>query len=104
MEPIQHSHYQPRKKNSAKVNVTISLVIHGLIFAAGAYWAAHEGVLGKKLQELSVGLIPKEKKPDPEKTKEVKTDAPKKVDTAKTAEQTKPVPTAAAKFVPPPAA
>src|SRR5947208_15292114 len=100
MEEFQHSHHQPRKKNSAKVNVTISLVIHGLIFAAGAYWAAHEGVLGKKLQELSVGLIPKEKKPEEQKKAETKSDQPKKVETAKTAEQAKPTPAPAAKFVP----
>src|SRR2546422_38353 len=61
MEPIQHAHHTPRKKNSAKVNFTISIVIHAVLFALGAYWAAHEGVLGKKLQELSVGLLPKEK-------------------------------------------
>ncbi len=67
MEPIQHAHTTRRKQNSAKVNVTISLIFHVLIFVAGAYWAAHEGVLGKKLQELSVILVPKEKKPDEKK-------------------------------------
>ena len=67
MEPIQHTHHASRKKNSARVNVTISVVIHALLFALGAYWAAHEGVLGKKLQELSVGLLPKEKKLEPKK-------------------------------------
>ena len=104
MEPLQHSHYQPRKKNSAKVNVTISLVIHGLIFAAGAYWAAHEGVLGAKLRELSVGLLAKEKKPEPEKKAETKTDQPKKVETVKTTEPAKTAPAATTRFVPPPSA
>jgi hypothetical protein len=102
MEQFQHSHHQPRKKNSAKVNVTISLVIHGLIFAAGAYWAAHEGVLGKKLQALSVLMVPKEKKVVEEK----------KPETAKTEtkQEVKPVETTAKNiappkaFVPPPAA
>src|SRR5882672_2938303 len=103
MEPIQHTHYQPRKKNSAKINVTISLVIHGLIFVAGAYWAAHEGVLGKKLQELSVGLLPKEKKPEPKK-EEPKTEEPKKVEQTKVVEQAKTATPPAPKFVPPPAA
>ena len=104
MEPIQHSHYQPRKKNSAKINVTISVVIHALIFALGAYWAAHEGVLGKKLQELSVGLLPKEKKPVEEKKAEAKTDAPKKlVEQAKPIEQAKAATPPPPKFVPPPA-
>jgi hypothetical protein len=104
MESFQHSHHQPRKKNSAKVNVTISLIIHGLIFAAGAYWAAHEGVLGKKLQALSVLMVPKEKKPD-----EAKKPEPAKTETVKKADEVKPVETAKIiapppRFVPPPAA
>jgi len=94
MEQFQHSHHQPRKKNSAKVNVTISLVIHGLIFAAGAYWAAHEGVLGKKLQALSVLMVPKEKK-EVEKKPEPKTETVKK-------EEVKPVETTAKNIAPPP--
>src|SRR5437762_410969 len=102
MEPIQHSHYTPRKKNSAKVNVTISLVIHLILFALGAYWAAHEGVLGKKLQELSVGLIPKEKKPQEEPKKaEAKAEGPKKVEQPKTLEQAKAAAPAPPKFVAP---
>src|SRR5262249_36175208 len=79
-----------------------SIVIHAIIFALGAYWAAHEGVLGKKLQELSVGLLPKEKKPEAKK-EEAKSEEPKKVEQPKVVEQAK----AAApppKFVPPPPA
>jgi len=102
MEEFQHSHHQPRKKNSAKVNVTISVIIHGLIFAAGAYWAAHEGVLGKKLQALSVLMVPKEKKPE-EKKPEAKTETVKKVEEVKPVETTKNLPPPP-KFVPPPAA
>ena len=103
MEPFQHAHHQRRKKNTAKVNVTISLVIHLLIVAAGAYWAAHEGVLGKKLQELSVGLLPKDKKPDEAKKAEPKTEEVKKVETAKPVEQqARAAGPAAPKFVPPP--
>src|SRR5260221_5438805 len=102
MEPFQHSHHQPRKKNTAKVNVTISLVIHGLIFAAGAYWAAHEGVLGKKLQALSVLMVPKEKKPEEAKKPETKTETAKKVEEAKPVEAKNIAPPP--KFVPPPAA
>ena len=41
MEPIQHSRHVSRKKNSARINLTISVIIHGLLFAMGAYWAAH---------------------------------------------------------------
>src|SRR5438067_5320392 len=100
MEPIQHSHYQARKKNSAKVNVTISVVIHLIIFVLGAYWAAHEGVLGKKLQELSVGLLPREKKADEPKKAEAKTDEPKKAE-PKTVEAAKAARPPPPKFVAP---
>src|SRR5258707_820483 len=103
MEQFQHSHHQPRKKNSARVNVTISLVIHGLIFAAGAYWAAHEGVLGKKLQALSVLVVPKEKKADEAKKPEAKTETVKKADEVKPADPAKNIPPPKV-FVPPPAA
>src|SRR5258706_16451984 len=102
MEPMLQAQHTSRKKNSAKVNLTISVVIHGLIFALGAYWAAHEGVLGKKLQELSVGLLPKEKKPDPEKPKEVKTKTAKKADEANPVEQEPKNIPAPQKFGPPP--
>jgi hypothetical protein len=99
---MQHSRHQPRKKNSAKTNVTISVVIHLILFALGAYWAAHEGVLGKKLQELSVGLIPKEKKPQEEAKKtEPKAEGPKKVEQPKTLEQAKAAAPPPPKFVAP---
>src|SRR5213596_205615 len=97
MEPIQHTQDATRKKNSPKVNLTISIVIHAL----GAYWAAHEGVLGKKLQELSVGLLPKEKKVEPKK-EEAKTEEPKKVEQPKVVEQAKTATPPPPKFVPPP--
>src|SRR5260370_12061109 len=101
MEPIQHAHTTRRNQNSAKVNVTISLIFHVLIFVAGAYWAAHEGVLGKKLQELSVILVPKEKKPD-EKKAEPKVEQVKKLDQPKAVEQAKAAPAAAKAVAPPP--
>src|SRR5438876_6736494 len=102
MEPIQHTHHASRKKNSARVNLTISVTIHALLFALGAYWAAHEGVLGKKLQELSVGLLPKEKKPEPKK-EEAKSEE-RKIEQPKVVEQAKAAAPPAAKFVPPPPA
>ena len=43
---------QPKKKrNSSRVNLTISAVFHGLIIAALIYFAARQGYLGKKLRE-----------------------------------------------------
>src|SRR5258708_10388590 len=103
MEPVQDGHSKRRKQTSAKVNVTISLIFHALTFAAGAYWAAHEGVLGKKLQELSVILVPKEKKPD-EKKAEPKVEQVKKIDQPKAVEQAKAAPAAAKAVAPPPPA
>jgi len=102
MEPIQHAHTTRRKQNSAKVDLTISLVVHVLIFVAGAYWAAHEGVLGKKLQELSVILVPKEKKPEETKKAEPKVEQVKKLDQPKAVEQAKASPAATKAVAPPP--
>ena len=60
---------QPRKvKNSSKVNLIISGVVHGAIVIALFYFAAREGFIGKKLQKIAVEMV-KEKKPEPEKPK-----------------------------------
>lgn len=59
----------PKKSHDARVNLAISLVFHGSLIVAITYFAAREGILGKKLQEISVTLAPKEKKPDPPKEK-----------------------------------
>lgn len=60
---------QPKtKKNSSKVNLTISAVVHGLLVFALIYFAAREGYLGKKIQKFSVHMV-KEKKPEPPKKK-----------------------------------
>ena len=61
---------QPRKKrNSSKVNLTISFIFHGIIILVVFVFAAREGMLGKKLKQLSVTMVPKEKKPGPPKEK-----------------------------------
>lgn len=104
METISHSQHANRKKPTAKTSVVVSVVIHGLIFLAGAYWAAHEGVLGKKLQTLSASILDKEKKPEAKKD-EPKEEAKK----AEAAQEVKTIKQAAAsasteKFIPPPAA
>ncbi|HEX4644534.1 MAG TPA: TonB family protein [Verrucomicrobiae bacterium] len=99
---MEHSP-QRRKKNSPKVNLTFSLVFHGLIVGLILFWAAHEGVLGKKLKEITVAIVPKEKKPEPEKPPpkiEPPKEEPKVQDLPKVA-PVAPVQTAAA---PPPAA
>ena len=80
---------QPKPpKNSAKVNLTISAVFHGLLVLALIYFAAHEGYLGKKLKEITVYKVEKEK--PPEKPKELPKETPKPVDQPKVADVPKP--------------
>jgi len=60
---------QPKqKKNSSKVNLIISAVFHGILVGVLFYFAAKEGLLGKKVQKIAVEMV-KEKKPEPEKPK-----------------------------------
>lgn len=96
----------PRKKrNDSKVNLTISIIFHTLMIGAIFFFAAREGMLGKKLKEITVTLAPKEKKPEPPKEKpaEPKPEEPKLADKPKPADipQPKAAPTLVA---PPPAA
>ncbi|MDB6054996.1 MAG: putative TonB-dependent receptor [Verrucomicrobiales bacterium] len=68
-----------KKKNSAKVNLIFSMVFHAALVALLFFWAAREGVLGKKLKEIAVIMVPKEKPPEPPKEKppEPKIEPPK---------------------------
>jgi TonB family protein len=94
---------QERKpKNSSKVNLIVSGVFHALLIAAVFLFAAHEGILGKKLKELTVVMVPKEKKPEPPKEKppEPKIEPPKAPEPPKVAMAQPKVQTAVA---PPPA-
>jgi outer membrane biosynthesis protein TonB len=59
---------QRRKVNSSKVNLTLSLVFHSLLIAVAFFFAARQGMLGKKLKEIAVTMV-KEKKPEPPKQK-----------------------------------
>ncbi len=53
---------QPRKpKNSSKVNLTISAVVHGILIAVLIYFAAREGYLGKKIQTITVTKVQEKK-------------------------------------------
>lgn len=91
---------QKRKKtNSSRVNLIISFTFHSILVACIFYFAAKQGLLGKKLKELTV-TMEKVKKPEPEKEKppEPKIDQPK-------AQQAKvDVPQPKAVVEPPPAA
>ena len=61
---------QRRKKNSSKVNLTISFFFHSILIAAVFYFAAREGLLGKKMKTIVAEMV-KEKKPvEPPKPKE----------------------------------
>jgi type IV secretory pathway VirB10-like protein len=64
---------QPRKKaNSSKVNLTISVVFHALLVGVMIYFAAREGLLGKKIQKIAVTVEkekPKDKPKEPDKPK-----------------------------------
>src|ERR1700740_1281975 len=61
---------QPRKKkNSSKVNLTISFVFHALLVLVALYFAARSGMIGKTAQKVTVNLEKKEKKPKEEKPK-----------------------------------
>ena len=60
---------QPKKpKNSSKANLIISAVFHAILIGVMFYFAAREGLLGKKVQKIAVEMV-KEKKPEPEKPK-----------------------------------
>ena len=69
-------------KNSSKVNLTISAVVHGVLIVAAIFFAAREGYLGKKLQTITVTKVV-EKKPEPEKPKEPPKVEPPKVEPPK---------------------
>jgi len=82
---------QRKKNNSSKTNLTVSFIFHAALVSVLIFFAALEGILGKKLKQLTVTMVPKEKKPEPPKEKPVEP----KVETPKTAEAQKaPAPTA----------
>src|SRR5262245_49105560 len=68
-----------KKRNSSKVNLTISTIVHAALIGGLVFFAAKEGLLGKKLKQLTVTMVPKEKKPEPPKEKpaEPKPEPPK---------------------------
>jgi TonB family protein len=78
---------QRKKRNSSKINLTISVVFHSALVLAIIFLAAREGMLGKKLKEITVTMAPKEKKPEAPKEKppEPKLEPPKPAETPKVA-------------------
>src|ERR1035437_5387407 len=60
---------QRKKRNSSKINLTISFIFHGILILVVFFFAAREVLVGKKLKQLAVTMVPKEKKPEPPKEK-----------------------------------
>jgi TonB family protein len=79
MLPQTHQH---KRKNSSKVNLTISFVFHAVLIGALLYFAAREGLLGKKIQKISVTMV-KEKAPEKAKEPEKPKAEPPKMDVPK---------------------
>jgi len=84
---------KPREvRNSSKVNLLISFTFHAILVIVLFYFAAREGLLGKKLEKISVSIV-KEKPPEKPKPPEPKIEPPKveppKVDVPKITEAPK---------------
>ncbi len=96
---------QPRKtKNSSKVNLLISFVVHAALVIVVLFFAAQQGWLGEQAKKISVQLVkekppekPKEEPKPPEPPKEI----PKPVETPKIVESPKVAPPAAPPTVAP---
>jgi periplasmic protein TonB len=74
---------QKRKvRNSSNVNLIVSAAFHGALILAIVFFAAREGLIGKRMKQLAVTMVPKEKKPEPPKEKppEPKLEPPKTPD------------------------
>jgi hypothetical protein len=85
---------KPRQaKNSSKVNLMISFAFHAALVLVLFYFAAREGLLGKKLNKIAVQMIkekPPEKPKEPEKPKiEPPKAEPPKIETPKIVETPK---------------
>jgi len=91
---------QRKKTNSSKVNLIISAVFHSILIACIFYFAAKEGLLGKKLKQLTV-TMEKVKKPEPPKEKP---EQPKLEPPRQEAKASVPQPKALPVTAPPPAA
>src|ERR1700733_10554893 len=80
---------KPRKvRNSSKVNLMISFAFHAVLVLVLFYFAAREGLLGKKLNKIAVQMI-KEKPPEKPKPPEPPKIEPPKIETPKIVEAPK---------------
>jgi protein TonB len=90
-----------KQRNSSKVNLIVSAVFHTVLILGVFFFAAREGLVGKRLKQLAVTMVPKEKKPEPPKEKppEPKVETPKPPEAPKMAV---PVPHVETVSAPPP--
>jgi TonB family protein len=96
---------QRRKRNSSKVNLTISAVFHTILIVGVAFFAAREGVFGKKLKEITATIEPKKKAEAPKaKPVEPKVETVKPVEAPKVAAMAAPPPRVETTAAAPPAA
>jgi outer membrane biosynthesis protein TonB len=95
-----------KRRKPSRISFFVSLALHIVMGLAIFYVAARQGILGKKMKEITAVIVPKdEKKPEPQKPKdEPKVEQAKpetaRTEPAKTAVAAPPVTSA----VPPPAA
>lgn len=62
---------QRHKKQQSRLSLVVSVVLHLVLGVALFIVAAREGILGKKMKEITAVIVPKEeKKPEPTKPKE----------------------------------
>lgn len=79
-----------KRRNSARINLIVSVVFHSVLIGGITYLAAKEGMLGKTLKTKTATLENKVKKPDPVKPPE----PPKQAETPKVAQNKPAEPTA----------
>jgi colicin import membrane protein len=89
-----------KKRNSSKVNLMISFVVHLLLVVVLLYFAARSGILGNQLKKITIEMVkekpPPKPKPEPPKVEPPKIETPKVVEAPKVVEEAKPAPQAAA--------
>ena len=100
MQQISHSQHAARKRNSPKVNLIISVVLHVVVLGLAFVWAAKEGMMGKTMQTLTADItknakkVEQAKKEDPKALEEKKAEVAKIVSAAKTVTAAAPTATA----------
>ena len=50
---------QRKKPNSSKINLIVSAIFHSALVFVIIFFAAREGILGKKLKQITVTMVPK---------------------------------------------